>query len=66
MQFHLGCIFLDLEAAFCKQYCTIKIVNKFTWLLESLSKATMKMLRFTMNGSSNLPTTINIRWMTVC
>ncbi len=64
MQFHLGYIFLELEATFYKHYSLFKTMNKFTWLLESLSRATMKGLRFTMNGSSNLPIVFNIRWTT--
>ncbi len=41
-------------------------MNRFTWLLKTLSKATMKRLKFIMNGSSNLPTVINIRQTTTC
>jgi hypothetical protein len=37
-----------------------------TWLLKSLSRASMKRWMFTMNRSSNLPIVFNIKWMTTC
>jgi hypothetical protein len=43
-----------------------KMTNMFTWPLESSCKVVMKRLKFTMNKSSNLSTTFNIRWMTIC
>jgi hypothetical protein len=58
-----GLFFLELEAAFCKQYQTIQN-DEYVFIAFRVIKAMMKTLKFTMNKSLNLLIAFNIRWMT--
>ncbi len=59
-------LFLSWKLHFVNIISPFKTMNKFPWLLESLSKVAMKRLRFIMNGSSNLSIFFNIKRMIAC